>query len=420
MTRFVRGLAILTATLAAALLAGPATADTLHLKDGRTLDGEVTREGDSFIYFAYKIGDLERVEIFLRADIDRIERDEKPPAPADEDAEADEVDARPGRLGRESARPAPSEAAPGATRIAFITLEGTVGHQMYADALGESVKLLEDDKPDIVVLRFDSGGGIGAEVKPLSDVIQRQIKPKYRVVAWIDSAISAAAMTAITCEEIYFRQQGNFGAATGYRALQSGLKAIEGEELEEMLRMMERISKRGNHDPLIMRAMQAPTDLSCDIDENGRVTWRNDLQGEYVLSTAANERILKFNSIEAIKYNFAKGVADDREELAQAMGVSEWVEVGEDANDYQENFREDVGEAMVRATELLGKMNVAMESGQWARARRYLGQLRGWVRRAPPLAKYGDGQSFGPLSDEFFRQMEERIREASREDRRRD
>ena len=49
----------------------------------------------------------------------------------------------------------------------------------------------------------------------MSDVIHEQYKKKFRTVAWIDSAISAAAMTAHCLEEIYFTPQGNYGAARG-------------------------------------------------------------------------------------------------------------------------------------------------------------------------------------------------------------
>ncbi|MEO0631245.1 MAG: hypothetical protein AAFY46_11050, partial [Planctomycetota bacterium] len=48
----------------------------------------------------------------------------------------------------------------------------------------------------LVVIKIKSGGGFGLEVQKISDVIHEEFKPKFQTVAWIESAISAAAMSA--------------------------------------------------------------------------------------------------------------------------------------------------------------------------------------------------------------------------------
>ena len=114
--------------------------------------------------------------------------------------------------------------------------------------------MLEEEKIDIVVFRFYSGGGLLLEIQPLSDIIQSKYKKKFHSVAWIESAISAAAMTAHTFNDIYFTSQANYGACTGFAG--SLDRPVVGIELEEVLAMMEKISDRGGHDTRIMRAMQ--------------------------------------------------------------------------------------------------------------------------------------------------------------------
>jgi len=407
--------------LASALLALAASlvgAETIHLKNGEVLEGRIVRETETFLYLVQETGGIERPRLILKNEIEKIIRDDKgapaEPTPGSQGQREEPEEAEPASPSRtdaqadSQARSSPGEPNAEAIRIAFLTLEGTVGLEMYSGALAESIELLEDDEPDIVVLRFDSGGGIAGEVKPLSDVIERKIKPNYRVVAWIKSAISAAAMTAVTCEEIYFTSEGNLGAATAYRPTRSGNEALTGRELQELIELMEKISYRGDRDPLIMRAMQTPTDLSCDIDKYGLVRWRNDLRGEHIVSTAGNTSILTFNSVDAVKYNFAQGVANSKEALAQQLGVSEWIEVGQDADRHQREFRETMAQAQTKVAELRGMIQVAMGNGQPARARRFLGELRGWARRAPPLEKY-----LG-LTDELFRQIEEQIEEMTR------
>lgn len=408
------------AALAAALFAALASfahADTLRLKDGRVLEGEVVREGEGYIYFRYKIAGIEQTTVFLTSQIEQLEREganpaatpdkPAPPAPKPTQTEA-------------KARPAMNSAS--ALRIAFISLgdppRDMVGPYINAGALRESIKRLEDAKPDVVVLRINSGGGALSEESKLVRVIQQDLKPKYRVAGWIESAISAAAMTAINLEELYFMKKGNLGGAVAFRMTgPNQAEAATGAALEVILAEGEQYAKNGRHDPLLVRAMQTPTDLSCDIDENGVVHWRNDLNGQHIVSTAEGNRILTLNSIDAMQYGLASGVADTKDELAKLLGASEWVEVGESADEYQQDFRKNVAEAEVAVASLWQRLELSLKAGQFASAEQYLGQIRGWVRRAPSLEEYGAG-GLPPLTDEFFRDVRRDIDRARRNARR--
>lgn len=410
--------------------ASPAFAlDKVTLKDGTVLEGTIEREGDGFIFIVTKVGSIENRKLVLREDIKSIDRDtpaEPAGKPGDAKDPAKTTAAQPAS-GRD-ARTTPGQAIPdGAARVAFITLgdppdKDMVGPFMNADALERSIEMLnampDETRPQIVVLKINSGGGALIEIQKLSDVIQDKIKPKYQVVAWIESAISAAAMTAYTVEDIYFMSRGNLGAATGFFMQGGRAHAVEGEELEEVLYMMEKIAERGGHAKLVMRAMQIEQELSADIDENGVVTWRPDLKGQYVVNPKG--RILTLNSIDAVKFGLAKGVADTKGDLMKLIvGDREWVEVGQQADAYQREFRDNVFAAQVEINELLTKLNLEMSAAQSARdetelgrhigaARRYLAQVRSWVRRAPSLEVYMG------LTPEAFRDMEEQIRDFQR------
>ncbi|MFG0257624.1 MAG: hypothetical protein ACF8GE_06955 [Phycisphaerales bacterium JB043] len=392
---------VLIAVLAALLLACHTMGDTIYLKDGSVLEGTITREEASFLFIEVTVGGITDEQLVMRDDIERIERDTPAvEAPREPERAPSVSETSPS----EEARKPEHQVSENATRLSFVSLEGTVGPYMNAQALAESIRRIEDQEPDIIVLEVDSGGGFGLEIQPIANLIERRLKPKYRVIVWVDSAISAAAMSTLACEEIYFQSKGNFGAATGYRGAGD---AIEGEELELMLRQMEEISAWGNHDPLIMRAMQIGMDLSCDIDEDGRVTWREDLNGEYIVST--EDRILTLNALDAVRYKFARGIADTKEELAATLGADEWVEVGHEADEYQRDFRENVGRGEVESAKVLVLFDEALKRGQVGQAQRYLGQLRSWARRAPSLVQYGSEQGTPPMNRQFFRQLEESL-----------
>jgi hypothetical protein len=332
-TGWLRG-AVAAAALLMAAVCG-VRADTLTLKDGRVLEGTVVRETDGIVWFKYKVGGVETTDPFESGKIAGIEKGEHKAPEAKGDGKTEtKAETKDAKTVTAAATPAsttakPAESKTGVPRIAVITLgEGhekdMVGIFITADALKRAIPLLEEERVTDVVFRVNSGGGALLEIQKLSDVIQNEYKKRFRVVAWIESAISAAAMTSHCIEEIYFMEHGNYGACTGWFG---ALQAVEGRELQEVLYMMEKISARGKHDPQIMRAMQIMEPLSCTINEQtGEVSWYQNLDGDYVVNP--KERILCFNSQDALKYKFSKGTADDINSLAKLMGYSEYELVG--------------------------------------------------------------------------------------------
>jgi hypothetical protein len=305
-------------------MASPARADdVLHLKDGRVLEGQVVREIDGHVFFRYELAGIEQETLFSPAQIESLERDA---AVATEPAVASKQEPVKQRARK-----------PGVPRIAVLTLgEGTekdmVGVYITAKTLEDMIPLLEEEGVTDVVFHVNSGGGLVLEIQRLSDVIHNEYKPRFRTVAWIESAISAAAMTSHCLEEIYFKPEGNYGACTGWSGQ---LVAMKGRGLEELLYAAEKISARGNHDYRIMRAMEildAP--LSCTIDDDtGEVTWYQDTSGEIVVNTA--DRILTFDAPTAERVKFSKGTAATIDELAHLMGYEEVEWVGEPDPEYQ-------------------------------------------------------------------------------------
>lgn len=295
-------------------------ADKVYLKDGKVLEGTITREEQGFVWLRVKNGTLEREQFISPDQIDRIERDAaSAPVPAPDKAKAAEKP----RDGAPKARGA------GVPRLALLTLgeqpgKDMVGLYMTAESLRDAIPLLEEEGVTDVVFVINSGGGFLLEIQRLSDVIHQEYKPRFRTVAWIESAISAAAMTAHCIEEIYFTPQGNYGACTGWSG---ALEAVEGRPLEEVLYMMEKISERGGYDRQIMRAMQIMEPLSYSIDPSGDVHWYQNLSGDTIANPEG--RILTFTAVTAAAAKFSKGTAGTKEELAKAMGYQEVEWVGE-------------------------------------------------------------------------------------------
>ncbi len=190
---------------ASAKAAGVYEPDIVKLTDGRELEGTIVKEQNGYIWLDMGVGQ----PLFLSPDkIEEIIRDSDEPLPTEVAAKEEKT----------------WEHVPGVTRAAVITAEGMVGMQMSSTPLREAIPMLKEEGVDLVVFKVKSGGGYLLEIQQLSDVLHNEYKKEFQLVAWIDSAISAAAMTALTIEEIYFMPHGHFGAMTGWSGQ---LEAVE-------------------------------------------------------------------------------------------------------------------------------------------------------------------------------------------------
>lgn len=307
----------------------------------------------------------------------------------------------------------------GKNRAAVITFgDEKYGHMVgiyaTADSFHNCIKLLEEEKVDTVVVRFKSGGGMLLEIQKLSDVFHNEYKKKFRLVAWIDSAISAAAMSAHCFEEIYFTPQGNYGACTGFSGR---LNAMKGPGLEQVLIMMEKISARGNYPKEIMRAMQISSEeeesaslriqppwgaLSCTVNKDtGEVKYFQDAtSGQIVLNPKGGVHILTFNSEQAAQVKFSKGTASNLDELAKAMGLTEVEWVGKKdkeyiwpvckAEQYMLDFRKrtktDESDFRRYVNNINTNLGLAQQANQTERAK-FIGQVRQWLNQVKTMVK---------------------------------
>ncbi|MBX3365378.1 MAG: hypothetical protein KF866_11540 [Phycisphaeraceae bacterium] len=424
--RFIRPLVVGLTLAVVGLVAVPTALaiDKIYLKDGTVLQGKITEELEGYYWFKYEIAGVEHERVIGPDEIARVERDAR--GPANEAAPAKAEAARPAAATGTS-RPRTTTG----PRAVVLTLgdrvdnKDMVGMYMTADSIRRVIPMLEEDigsdGSGILVLRINSGGGALLEVQKLSDIIEFELKPKFRVVAWIDWAISAAAMTSHCIEEIYFTTRGNYGACTAWFG---ALQGVQGRELEEILYMMEKISARGGYDPKIMRAMQITTPLSCSIDENGNVTWYESEEGEFLVNET--DRVLTLTSDVAERFGFSKGTADTIEQLARAMRVPEVTWVGEwvsgvdfpvsRAEVEMRRFRDRTKEDGERFNEYANRYTSAIavaqstpreERGRFVnRAREALGLMVRMVRNNPNFALF----NFGMLPKQFDEWVQEQER----------
>ncbi|MBX9736739.1 MAG: hypothetical protein K2X32_07420 [Phycisphaerales bacterium] len=454
MSQFTRTLRFLLVTLAfvgAVLLAsGGAFADKITMKDGRVLEGKIQRNEGGVIILVRTVDGKQVTEFISSDDVKSIQVDDEKKAEAPK-PEAAKPEAKPeatkpavAAKPADASKPADGTKAAGKddpakksnvsdraltgtpTRIAVLNFgsparnqgkfQDMVGVNISAKAFADVIPMLEKAKVDIVVIRVNSGGGYSLETDAFAELFQHTYKKKFRTVTWIESAISAAAMGPWCIEEMYMMTNGNIGGCTSWSG---NLKATSGFGLVEILEKMRVRSEWAGRDPKIMRAMQIMEPLSANIDENGNVTWFQDLTGQILVNRPGE--VLTMNSKNAVETKLARGIADTKEELAKALGLTEYEFVAEEATKYIDRFSEDSTKFEATFGEVVRKYQLAVQLAEGmprerrapevGRAQRFLNDMERMVGLNPNFEFHFGNMVGAELNKEFFEEQRQRLRD---------
>lgn len=450
------GLAVSALLVSPALAAGP-TADRLTKKDGTVLVGKVVQQSADLVVIVVIENGRERRIALLPEDVARVEKDAvSTPAPAEKPADVKPADAKPAETKPADAKAADTKPATGAaaastkpaeptkgdwlldrpltgrpTRIAVLhfglpssermqvsrgdvkgKMEDTVGIQVSHKYFEAVLPILERENVDVVVIRINSGGGYLLEMQPLQKSFHEKFKSRFRTVGWVESAISAAAMSPWPLEEFYMQTNGNIGGCTGYSGR---LNAIKGIELLDILKVMEDVSKLAGRDPKIMRSMQIQEPLTANFNPDGSVNLLNDSTGRWTINRPG--QVLTATTDQTIIMGFAQGVADTVPELAKAMGIGEYELVAIDATKMVDQLSRAAQDAQDNAQRTFQTYGLAIQEAQAGvtpsiraaaagRAMGILAQLEAAIKLNPNF-EFALG---GELSKEWFQQQRDMIR----------
>ena len=220
-------------------------------------------------------------------------------------------------------------------KVFFLPIEGGVGDGTRHNEMKQIGEIADQYGPgQIIVLRVNSPGGLVAEADRISETLL-DLGTRHTLVAWIQSAISAAAYTSLHCRQIYFMKTGNLGSATMF----AGQTAISGQTLAAWVKKFGDIAVEHGHSRDLVEAMITNGEL-CSYDpadgENPPQIY-GTLEGEINLSN--ENQNLTINATDAVACGFADGIADNEEELAALLGLPHWYETTDDGRKIHKNWQ---------------------------------------------------------------------------------
>ncbi len=257
----------------------------------------------------------------------------------------------------------------------------------------------------IIVLDIDSGGGMVYVWDRIRDEIM-ELRKRHRVVAWIRSAISAAASTAMCCHEIYFRSTGGLGSCTMWSG---NMQAAPPGQQERWIWELEQVLTRGGRSPLFAGAMTRPNrHLSYDRDEEtGEVTLYSDGSGATPLVDFGDT--LTLTADQAIDSGFGDGIADTEAELATLLDLPEWVEVDDYGRKIAARWHETFERSSREINELYGELGGNVQARD---ARQRIGlQIRAGKKLMELARKLGSSAMFMRLGEDQVEVIRRQIEE---------
>lgn len=317
---------------------GPIVADTLHLRNGNSVPGEILDEVEGVeLTFRYE----HRGQVITRTvpleQVAEIERDDSRDQFA---ALAPEVIDEVADL-----RPLVESLLPPKTvgEVVVIHLHGafdiprvsTIGDVITFGEFQLMIDVAKSRNPKAIVLSIDSPGGLVSTCDSIIDsLIETQTSPhNERVVAWVELGGSAAALTALACKEIVMRPNGRMGSAT--TVFSNGDAVPEPKTaMEQKIKAMEnarsrQISELTGRPVEIQLAMQEPEHEFWYHKTNGFSLERpvERVRSEWMSFDTDTKQPLALSTNELAELGISKGTTGSRDELLRILGLDQGTEI---------------------------------------------------------------------------------------------
>lgn len=211
----------------------------------------------------------------------------------------------------------------------------TLENEISPDVFNLLLDLAEERRPAVIVLAIDSPGG---SVAAKNLVIDRLLKfqtsgSPTRIVAWVDFAASAAALTALSVKDVLVTPTARMGSATtvtpdgeqappAATAMENKIAALDDARKRQIATITGRPVE-------LLSAMQDPTLLFWAHPTEGFSLTPQDGDGWRELDGSV-ERPLALQAEELLEFGIASAKAGSRIEVLQALKLpdeSVWVEL---------------------------------------------------------------------------------------------
>jgi membrane-bound serine protease (ClpP class) len=358
---------VLSAAAIVLLITVPCAADTLQKTDGSVLEGKVVAQTADVVTFEMNEGGITLRQRIPRSKVRSIQ-----------------VAAREG------------------VGYCAIPLCGDIGTEVKAADLKKALDEARRGDAQYVILVIDSPGGSIAERNELLSVLAQTTDLK--LVAYVKRALSAAAVLAIACPQIYMDPNASIGAAVAYKIGPDGTPKDIEEKFQSAIRAGERAAaKLGGHSDLWIRGMSEIELELAVVREEGHppriVEAGPDVEGQIIKKKG---QILTMTAQEALDAGLSAGTVREIAAIRGELGLKAWHNTGDQASSIMASKAKEAKARGGDIADLQTKVSARLE--YLRRNKAELDQLAGEINRA--LRQASDAEAaFNKLRTQYAQEL---------------
>lgn len=226
-------------------------------------------------------------------------------------------------------------------KVYVVPVEGEVGPGMSA-FIKRAVADIPKTEETLIVFEMDTFGGRVDSALQIVDTILNI--PEAKTMAYVKTkAISAGALIALACNELYMKQNTTIGDCAPISYSQEGPKML-GEKFQSPLRAQFRaLAKKNNYDENLSEAMVSVDLEIFKIETDTGVIYLESTEYDD-LSEAEKKKIkskktivkkgelLTMNDSEAVELNFSKKSVSSIEDAVKHKGIQHYELIAKDRN----------------------------------------------------------------------------------------
>ncbi len=219
--------------------------------------------------------------------------------------------------------------------VSIVPLSGMIDGGLH-NSLERRVDIARENGSDLIIFEIDTYGG---RLEPAFEISEYISNIKYaKTIAFIPTkAISAGALIAISCNEIYMAPQAELGDCEPIVPSSEGGYKTVGEKIQTVLRTKFRKFAEKNGYPVILSEAMVTKEI-----EVYYITTGDRPEGYYISSRGLKEmteeekkeiksrkliieegQLLTMHAKEAYEYQFAKAIVEDRDSLLKLLNIDE-------------------------------------------------------------------------------------------------
>jgi membrane-bound serine protease (ClpP class) len=235
----------------------------------------------------------------------------------------------------------PAGKSPPRARAALVTVSGVIEETLVASVARRAEEAVADGH-GILFFHITSDGGYLDAGLDLSRDIERVARGGVRTVAFVNSqAYSAAAIAAVSCQEIVMSPEASLGACTPYAAVPfAGAQPLEKEvraKLEgTIIERMESLAEKYGYPPAILKAMVKMSTSVIEIqnkktretkyvEEEDLFRFDSDWEKREIVVTP--DEVLTVGSQKAKQYGIARHVVNRLDDLYDLYPIAGRIDV---------------------------------------------------------------------------------------------